>query len=159
MAQLTISMPGLIGRRPTRFIGITLAGVLVLWMGGYAAGLCPWLGYASQSGRSINVGRFPVGQASTGKFRLGFGTFLFFKGQTVVVSYDARITAGCLSMHVWQWAGQGAGADDNNCVAASGTGEWAVPVTSTGLYHVFVTPRTVNGRWDMSYSVWWGAKR
>ena len=159
MAQLTMSLPGAIGRGPAGFVGIALLGALALWIGGYSAGICPWLGYASQSGSSINIGRFPVGEASTGKFRLGFGTFVFFKGQTIIVSYKAKIAAGCLSIHVWQWAVQGAGADYNNCVAANGTGEWAVPVTATGLYHVFVTPRTVGGRWDMSYSVWWGARR
>lgn len=159
MAQLTISLPRAIGPRPARFIGFTLIGALVLWVGGYAAGFWPWLGYASQARSSINIGRYPVGEMSTGKFRLGFGTFVFFKGQKIVVSYDADIAAGCLSMHVWQWAGRGAGADDNKCVTASGTGEWAVPVAATGLYHIFVTSRPVKGRWDMSYAVWWGAGR
>jgi hypothetical protein len=155
---LQISAPALLGRRGAGRAGTTLLALVGLWLAAYGTGLWPWLGYASQSRASINIGRFPVGEMSTGRFRAGLGTFVFFKGQTIVLSYDADIGDGCLSMHVWRLAGEEGSADYNRCVSETGRGEWAVPVTATGLYHIYVTARPVKGRWDMSYTVWWGAR-
>lgn len=158
MTQLRISMPALIGAKHARQVGLALLAIVALWVVAYACGLWPWLGYASQSRASINVGRFPIGEMSTGRFRLGFGTFVFFRGQRIVLDYDAQIADGCMSMHVWRIGTADGSADFNDCVDKSGQGEWTVPVTATGIYHVFVTPRSVKGRWDMSYSIWWGAR-
>jgi len=158
MTELQISLPRVIGARRALLVGAALMTGIVLWAAAYGAGLCPWLGYTSQSLRSINIGgRLPVAQMGTGRVRLGFGTFVFFAGQTIVLSYDAQIDDGCMSMHVWRMLG--GSADFNRCVATSGKGEWTVPVTATGLYHIFVTSRPIKGRWDMSYAVWWGARR
>src|SRR5579864_8923622 len=140
MAQLQVSLPRLVGPGRARLIGIALLAAMALWVAAYLSGAWPWIGYVSQSRASLNIGRFPVGEMSTGRFRLGFGTFLFFKGQTIVVSYDAQIAAGCMSLHVWRIGTTEGSADFNECLAQSGAGEWTVPVDATGLYHVFITP-------------------
>ncbi|HEX6843179.1 MAG TPA: hypothetical protein VF113_16715 [Stellaceae bacterium] len=157
MAQLQIPLPRLIGSRQAMLVGIALMTGMVLWVAAFTTGLCPWLGYTSQSRRSVNIGGLPVAEMSSGRVRLGFGTFVFFAGQTIVLAYDARISDGCMSMHVWRISDRSA--DFDQCVKTSGKGEWTVPVTETGLYHIFVTSRPIQGRWDMSYAVWWGAKQ
>ncbi len=155
----TVDVPIPIGRvlgaRGARLAGGAVIACLLLWLGGYAAGLWPWLGYASQSTRTLGVGGLPVGRIGDGQTRLGFATFYYFAGQTIVVDYDATIGSGCLSLHVWRIGGE----DDNRCVETSGKGEWTAPVTQSGLYHVFATPRTEGGGSAMSYSLWWGARR
>ena len=106
MTELQISLPRVIGARRALLVGAALMTGIVLWAAAYGAGLCPWLGYTSQSLRSINIGgRLPVAQMGTGRVRLGFGTFVFFAGQTIVLSYDAQIDDGCMSMHVWRMLG------------------------------------------------------
>lgn len=154
MTDVQISLPRLLGARGASFAGAALIAAVVLWVAGYAAGLWPWLGYAGQSSQSLNIGNFPIGRDESGQTRLGLSTFLYVAGQNIVVAYDANIGAGCLSLHVWRIAG----ADANRCVDASGKGEWTVPVTRTGLYHIYAAPRSVGGRWAMSYSIWWGAR-
>jgi hypothetical protein len=159
MARVKIALPRVVGPRWTARIALAMVAALACWVAAFATGLFPWLGYASRSGRSISIGPFPVGEANPGGLRFGLSNFLFVAGQTIVLSYDAKIADGCLSMHVWRVFSPSKPADFNQCVTASGKGEWTVPVSATGIYHIFVTPRPIKGRWDMSFSVWWGAKR
>ena len=153
-----------IGARTAVRVGLGFGAALVLWMSSYAVGLFPWLGYAAVDRSSIGVGpdHFIVGENKTGAFSFGPQTFVFVDGQTIVVSYDADIRRGCLWMHVWNISGRANKEDHvSQCVTASGRGEWTVPIKETGLYRIFIDGSPIKGNrsgWDMTYSVWWGAR-
>lgn len=149
--------------RATVRAGIGLVAVFALWLGSYVLGLFPWLGYAATDRSSIGVGpnHFIVGEDSVGAFSLGPQTFLFIAGQTIVVSYDADIRRGCLWMHVWHILDHSKNEHISQCVTTSGHGEWTVPIKQTGLYRIFIDSSAIKGNrpgWDITYSVWWGAR-
>jgi hypothetical protein len=124
----------------------------------------PWLGYETITRSSLGVGpnHFIIGEDRThGSFSFGPRTFVFVQGQTIVVSYDAEIRRGCLWMHVWHIFHHAKDEHVSQCLTESGQGEWTVPVIETGLYRIFVDSSPIKGRrpgWDMTYSVWWGAR-
>jgi len=163
MAVPQVPVPPLIGGQTGRAIGIAAVIALALWPLAYAAGFFPWLGYAWLSRSSIGVGpgHFVVGEDRAGS-TFGLSTFLFFKGQTIVVSYEADIRRGCLWLQVWNMLHHGPGESSvYTCVPASGKGEWTVTVSQTGLYDIIVHPSVVRGAgpgWRMSYTAWWGAR-
>lgn len=144
-------------------VGLGFAALVLLWMASYALGLFPWLGYAAMDRSSLGVGpnHFIIGEDKTGSFRFGPQTFVFLEGQTIVVSYDADIRRGCLWMHVWHMLERSKAAHVSQCVTKSGRGEWTVPIKQTGLYRIFIDSSPIKGNrpcWDMTYSVWWGAR-
>jgi hypothetical protein len=152
-----------VGTRAAVRFGLGLAAAVALWLGSYALGLFPWLGYATTDRRSIGVGphHFIIGENRTPSFSIGPQTFWFVEGQTIVVSYDADIRRGCLWMHVWHMLDHSKDAHVSQCVSDSGRGEWTVPVKKTGLYRIFTDSSPIKGDrpgWDMTYSVWWGAR-
>ncbi len=86
---------------------------------------------------------------------------VFFKGQTIVGSYDANIRRGCLGMHVWPLFNRTPGDHVSQCVTTSGKKEWTVPVTKTGVYVISLDSSLIKGPgpgWDMDYTAWWGAR-
>ena len=151
---------------PTRAaarLGVGVAAVFALWLGSYALGLFPWLGYANMDRRSLGVGpnHFIIGEDKVGSLSLGPQTFVFVEGQTIVVSYDADIRRGCLWMSVWHILDHSKNAHVFQCVTTSGQGEWTVPIKRTGLYRIFINSSPTKGNrpgWDLTYSVWWGAR-
>lgn len=118
-------------KRTAARVAIGFLAVLLLWLGSYALGLFPWLGYAAMDRSSIGVGpnHFIIGEDKVGSFGLSPHTFVFVEGQTIVVSYDANIRRGCLWMHVWHVFHRGKDRHVSQCDTASGRGEWTVPVT------------------------------
>ena len=145
------------------YTGLAFVAVLAIWFGAYASGVFPWLGYVSLNSRSLAaepvgiVGRDTTG-AST---QIGLKTFAFLKGQTIVIRYDAEIRRGCLWLQVWHMFREGKDSSVSTCITASGTGEWTVPVTETGVYAVIIDSSVIRGvrpGWDMSYAAWWGAR-
>ena len=144
-------------------IGAVFVAFLTFWIVGYATGAFPWLGYAWLARSSIG-GPGPI--SIIGETRMGsdFGvsTFLFFKGQKVVIAYDADIRAGSLFLYVYQPFDGTLGDGVSRYVTTSGAGEWSVPITRTAIYHITVEASPVKGAgrgWDMSYTAWWGARR
>lgn len=161
MALISLSSPFATNARVIKAAAAVLIAVPVLWLVLYATGAFPWLGYERLSRSSIR--QWPVGIVGETRSGTGFGIneFWFFRGQTIVVSYDAEIRRGCLWMHVWHLFRRGPGADVSRCVTESGKGEWEVPVVESGVYHIFIdgSPMAGAGRgWDMTYSVWWGVR-
>jgi hypothetical protein len=143
--------------------GLGFAALVALWLGSYLLGLFPWLGYAAVDRSSIGVGpnHFIIGEDRAGSFFLGPMTFVFVAGQTVVVSYDAEIRRGCLWMQVWHILDHSKNASVYQCIMTGGRGEWTVPINETGLYRIFIDGSPIKGNrpgWDMTYSVWWGAR-
>lgn len=150
--------------RITRAVAIGLLGAFVLWLVAYVSGVWPWLGYEAWTTRSAEVGpgHVIIGRdRAGGNFGFGLGTFVFFAGQTVVVSYDADIRRGCLWLHVWPLVRPAPADHVSQCVTASGKGEWTVPIPKTGAYVINVDASVIKGTgpgWDMDYAVWWGAR-
>ncbi len=162
MAVLSIPLPQVVNSGLARVIGVGVTAALILWAAAYAAGVFPWIGYAWLSRSSIDVGpgHFIIGEDRAGS-AFGFSNFVFFKGQTIVVSYDAEIRRGCLAMHVWPLFNRTPGDHVSQCVTTRGKKEWTVPVTTTGVYVISVNSSLIKGTgpgWDMDYTAWWGAK-
>jgi hypothetical protein len=64
-------------------------------------------------------------------------------------------------MHVWHLLDHSKNAHVSKCVATSGHGEWRVPIKKTGLCRIFINSSPIKGNrpgWDMTSSVWWGAR-
>ena len=150
---------------PARRVGWGAGGVfaaaLLLWMALYASGAFPWLGYSWLKRDSFGAGPFSiVGENQVGT-DLGLSTLLFFKGQEILVDYDADIRAGSLWLYVYDVtrAGQGGGA--SHYVTQTGSGVWTYAVPKSGLYKISIGPSVTQGAgsgFDLSYSVWWGAR-
>jgi hypothetical protein len=153
------------GSAATRRIGAGAAVAIVLallaWLTGYAFGFFPWLGFAWLSRTSNGLGPIGIiGETSAGT-SLGASTFLFFKGQEVVVAYDADIRAGSLWFYVYKPFDGELGDGSWRYVTESGSGEWTVPIRETGIYHITVDASPVRGKgrgWDLDYTAWWGAR-
>jgi len=164
MSLLNIETRVATGRRASLLAGVAVIAGLVLWVVLYATGIWPWFGYESWTRSSIAVGpgHFIIGEdRAGGSTGFGLGTFVFFKGQTIVVSYDVTIRRGCLWMHVWHLWDHGPNKSVTQCVATSGQGEWTVPVGATGFYAIIIDPSVIKGPgpgYDMDYTVWWGAR-
>ena len=139
--------------------------VLVLavgsWLLAYATGAFPWLGYAWLNDKSMGAG--PVTVVGRTRFGTSFGMneFLFFRGQEIVIDYDAEIRAGSLYFYVFQPFDGTLGDGVWRYVTSSGSGTWTTQVPETAIYTIIIEPTVVNGDgrgWDMSYSVRWGAR-
>jgi hypothetical protein len=141
--------------------GIAAIALLVAWVGAYAVGAFPWIGYAWLERSSHGLGPITIiGETRVGT-EFGFDDFLFFKGQEVVIAYDADIRAGSLWFHVFNLYDGVLGDGRYHYVSESGRGEWTVPIARTGLYHITVDPSPVRGKgrgWDLTYTAWWGAR-
>jgi hypothetical protein len=162
MALMQVNSPPLAGPRSGKAIAIAIIVALAAWPLAYAAGIFPWLGYAWLSRSSIEVGpkHFILGEDKAGT-SFGLNTFLFFKGQTIVISYDADIRRGCLWMQIFHLGHQGPDSSVFRCATESGRGEWRVPVAQTGIYDLIIHPSVVKGPgpgWEISYTAWWGAQ-
>jgi hypothetical protein len=140
-----------------------LAGWLfVTWLSCYWWGLWPWLGFASVTRSSFGAGSIAIVGENYRGFDVGLDDFVFYRGQEVVIEYDAEVRAGSLWFHVFQpWDGLlGDGA--THYVSESGKGVWTVPVHETGLYHITIEGSPSFGKgsgWDLTYDVKWGARR
>jgi hypothetical protein len=149
-----------------RRIGAGVASAVGLaflaWVAGYAFGFFPWLGFAWLTRASFGVGPIGiVGETGAGT-SLGVSTFLFFKGQEVVIDYDADIRAGSLWFYVYKPFDGVLGDGTYRYVTESGSGEWSVPIRQTGIYHITVDASPVRGKgrgWDLDYTAWWGARQ
>jgi hypothetical protein len=164
MSLLEVHSRRPLGRRASAMAGIAVAAGLVLWAVLYATGVWPWFGFEAWTRRSVAVGpgQLIIGEdRAGGSTGFGFSTFVFFKGQTIVVSYDVTIRRGCLWMQVWHLGDHGPNESVSQCVAASGEGEWTVPVGATGFYAIIIDASVTKGPgpgYDMDYTVWWGAR-
>lgn len=161
MALITLSSPFAANPRVVRTFAAILIGVPLLWAAAYVASVFPWLGYEHRSRSSIMQPPAGVIGESKSGFGLGISNFLFFKGETIVVDYDADIRRGCLWMQVWHIFKDDLGDAADNCVTQSGKGEWTLRVPETGIYEIMIdgSPTRGAGRgWDMDYTVWWGAR-
>jgi hypothetical protein len=148
-----------------RLIGGGVAGLLIaafaLWAALYFSGALPWLGYAWLARQSFGAGPVRiVGETSAGT-SFGLESFVFIEGQEIVVDYDAEIHAGSLWFYVYRPLDAELGAGTSHYVTESGAGVWTYRVPRTGFYTITIEPSTArgNGRgFDLSYSVWWGAR-
>lgn len=136
--------------------------LLAAWLVSYGTGLWPWLGWASVTRSSFGAGNIAIVGENYRGVDLGLDDFVFFRGQEVVIEYDADVRAGSLWFHVFQpWDGLlGDGA--TYYVSESGKGTWTVPVRETGIYHITIEGSPLNGKgsgWDLTYDVRWGARR
>jgi hypothetical protein len=161
MAAFEIPLPPLIGGRAGTAVGTAILAAILAWPIAYFSGLFPWIGYASLSRSSIGVGpgHFLIGENRAG-VTLGPSSFFFFKGQKIVIAYDAEIRRGCLWLQVFHLWHAGPNPSVYRCVTESGTGEWQVPVTQTGIYDIIVHPTVVKGPgpgYEIGYTAWWGA--
>lgn len=139
-------------------VGVAAA---LLWVVAYASGAYPWLGYAAMTRRSTALGGIAIAGEERMGWESGLDDFLFFRGQEVVVEYDADIRAGSLWLHVFQPYDGNLGDGVGYYVTSSGKGRWTMPVERTGYYHVTIEPSVVRGGgkgWDLSYTVKWGAR-
>ncbi len=164
MALIDIQSRWAIGRRLSILIGAGIIAAFALWAAAYATGILPWLAYGSWTSSSIDVGpgHLIIGEnRAGGGMGFGLGTFVFVKGQTIVVSYDVTIRRGCLWLQVWHLWDRGPHENVSQCVATSGKGEWTVPVAETGIYDIIIHPSVIKGPgrgWDMDYTIWSGAR-
>src|SRR5512132_1975777 len=69
---------------------------LVGWAASYASGAWPWLGYASMTRSTFGAGPVAIVGENARGIDIGLETFFFFKGQEIVIEYDAEIRAGSL---------------------------------------------------------------
>lgn len=142
--------------------GAALFGVLALgWLAAYATGLSPWIGHASLTRRSTALGGLAIAGEERAGWEGGPDDFWFFRGQEVVIAYEAEIRAGSLRFHVYRPFDGTLGDGPSHHVTESGKGEWTMPVERTGYYHVAIEPSVARGAgrgWDLSYSVKWGAR-
>lgn len=150
---------------PGRRLGIGAAGfslaAISLWALVYLSGVSPWLGYAWLKRDTFGAG--PVAIVGENRMGTSYGvsTFVFFKGQEIVVDYNAEIRAGSLRFYVYELAKSGEGAGYSHYVTETGAGAWTYRVPRTGVYVVVIEPSVVRGAgrgYDMSYRVWWGAR-
>jgi hypothetical protein len=142
--------------------GIVFVGAFLLWAALYFTGAVPWLGYAWLKHDSFGAGPFSVvGEDQMGT-SFGLDTFLFFRGQEIVIDYDVEIRAGSLVLYVYDMAKMDQGLGAQHFVTKSGSGEWTARIPRTGLYVISIQPSTARGNpggYDMSYTAWWGARR
>jgi len=138
-----------------------LVAALVLWAIAYTSGAFPWLGYAWMERSSFGIGPVTILGENRAGTELGLDDFVFFKGQEVVIEYDADITAGSLWFHVFQPFDGELGDGTFHYVTESGKGVWTMPVEETGFYHITIEPSPVRGKgkgWDLGYTAKWGAR-
>jgi len=143
-----------------RVAAFLVAG-LVGWLGGYAAGAWPWLGYAWLTRSSFGAGGITIVGESRRGMEFGFDDFWFFEGQEVVVDYEVKIRRGSLWFHVYQPFDGVLGGGATHYVIESGRGAWTTPITKTGFYHITVDTSPTKGPgvgWDMDYTAYWGAR-
>jgi hypothetical protein len=140
---------------------VLLVGAFVVWLAAYANGSVPWLGYAWATRTSHGAGPIGIiGETNAGT-SFGIDTFIFLKGQEIVIDYDAEITAGSLWFHVFRPFDATLGDGAYHYVTASGKGAWATRIPETGLYTINIEPSAARGAgrgYDMRYTVWWGAR-
>lgn len=139
---------------------VAFALLLVAWLAVYATGVYPWLGYASLVRRSTSAGFLTIAGEERMGTEFGPDEFWFFRGQEIVIDYDAEIRAGSLVFHVFRPFDGKLGDGVQHFVERSGKGRWTMPVKETGWYHVSIDPSVVRGAgkgWDLSYTVQWGA--
>jgi hypothetical protein len=138
-----------------------VALLLVAWLGSYASGAWPWLGWASLTRSSFGAGNLTIVGENRRGLDLGFDDFVFFEGQEIVVEYDAVVRRGSLWFHVFRlWDGE-LGSGETHYVSETGKGTWTARVAKTGLYHVTIEGSPTRGEccgWDLSYDVKWGAR-
>jgi hypothetical protein len=140
---------------------VSLIAAFVLWVGCYATGIFPWIGYAWLDRSSFGAGPITIIGENRAGISLGFNEFLLFAGQEVVIGYDARIEAGSLWFYVYNVYDFKLGDGVTHYVTESGTGEWTTRIERTGVYHITVEPSPVRGKgqgWDLTYVAWWGAR-
>lgn len=141
--------------------GMLFVAALLLWVALYATGAFPWLGYAWLKQESFGAGPIAViGEDSAGT-SFGLDTFFFVRGQEIVIDYDAKIRTGSLMFYVYDLAKTGQGSGAQRFVTESGAGVWTTRIPRTGLYTISIGPSVARGAgrgYDMSYSVWWGAR-
>ena len=157
MPDVTASTSRLIGA----VAGLAFLLAIIAWLAAYALGAFPWLGFAWLSRSSFGVGPIGIIGENRSGTSLGASNFFFFKGQEIVIDYDAEISAGSLWFYVYKPFDGELGDGASHYVTASGSGEWTVPINETGIYHITVEPSAVRGKgrgWDLSYSAWWGAR-
>jgi len=150
---------------PARRVGLgagaVFAAAILVWGALYFSGVVPWLGYAWLKHDSFGAGPFSVvGEDKMGT-SFGLDTFFFLRGQEVVVDYDAEIRSGSLMLYVYDMAKMGQGLGAQHFVTESGEGEWTTHIPRSGLYVISIHPSTARGKpdgYNMSYSVWWGAR-
>jgi hypothetical protein len=149
----------------TRHLGAGAAalfvGTLLVWAVLYFTGALPWLGYAWLKHDSFGAGPFSVAGEDRMGTSFGLDTFLFFRGQEIVVDYDAAIRTGSLMLYVYDMAKMGQGLGAQHFVTENGSGQWTTRIPRTGLYVISIRPSTAPGNpggYDMSYRVWWGAR-
>jgi hypothetical protein len=161
-APIDISeIAGPAGRRIGGAIGLAILAALALWVASYALGAFPWLGYAWLARSSFGAGPIGIIGENRAGTSLGISTFLFFKGQEIVIDYDAEVRAGSLWFYVYNPFDGELGDGVAHYVTESGAGEWTVPITRTAIYHITIegSPTRGKGRgWDLSYTAWWGAR-
>jgi hypothetical protein len=75
---------------------------LVGWAASYASGAWPWLGYASMTRSTFGAGPVTIIGENRRGIDVGLETFFFFKGQEIVIDYDAEIRAGSLWLYVYR---------------------------------------------------------
>jgi hypothetical protein len=135
--------------------------VVLLWVSLYFTGFFPWLGYAWLKQESFGAGPVTVVGEDQAGTSFGPSTFLFLKGQEIVIDYDATIRTGSLWLYVFDLTKAGQGGGGSHYVTQSGSGVWTYRVPRTGLYKITIDASVVRGAgrgYDMNYRVWWGAR-
>ena len=141
--------------------GAALFVAIAIWLGAYASGAAPWLGYASVKSSSIGAGPISIIGETGSHATFGLDTFYFFAGQEIVIEYEAEIAAGSLWFHVFRPFDGTLGDGMTHYVTKSGAGTWTARIPESGLYAINIEPSPARGAgrgWDLSYSVWWGAR-
>ena len=150
---------------PVRRIGWGAGGLfgvaVLLWIVLYVSGVFPWLGYAWLTRDSFGTGSFTIVGEDQAGTSFGPTTLLFFKGQEIVIDYDAEIRAGSLWLYVYDITKIGQGGGGSHYVTETGAGVWTYAVPKTGFYKISIGPSVVQGSgrgYDLGYTVWWGAR-
>ena len=134
---------------------------LVGWATSYASGAWPWIGYASMTRSTFGAGPITIIGENRRGIDVGLENFCFFKGQEIVIDYDAEIRAGSLWFHVYRPFDGVLGDGPSLYITENAKGEWTVPIEATGYYHITIDGSPTKGRgrgYDISYTVKWGAR-
>lgn len=97
----------------------------------------------------------PFGRSSHG-WTFGTKTVYLRKGQTFTVAYDVQIKRGGLTLHLLNRDAEFLkGTVAHQTVWNNGTGEWNVPIQTSG-WHVLILDATPDGGgYDLEYSASW----
>ena len=149
-----------IGGRAGGLVGGLVVIAVVVWAAAYFTGIFPWVGREGGTVKSFGAGRITIVGNQDNTSSLGFKTFYYWRGQEVMLHYDAEVRDGGLRIYLAEGGGLRQRVFDVVTVSKSGTGELSYRIPKSGFYTWSISPTvTAGGRgYDLGYTAVWGAR-